>query len=89
MDTSKVKKEEKVHPEAGRVAISRGNGAAYKIQPNGSMKRLSPAETQAVYKELIANPIEKECGVKLSLFYCTECGASRNEPCRKKEEYLR
>ena len=88
MDKSTSKKVRKAHPEAGRVAISR-NGRVYKIQPNGSMKRLTPTETQAVYKELIANPIEKECGVKLSLFYCAECGVSRNEPCRKKEEYLR
>ena len=75
-------------PNAGKIQISR-TGAVYKVLANGSMKRLSPKETKAIYDELAANPVQKECGSTLHFFYCTACGVSRNEPCRKKEEYLR
>lgn len=69
-------------PNAGKIQISR-TGAVYKVLANGSMKRLSPEETKAIYDELAAHPVEKECGATLHFFYCAECGVSRNEPCKR------
>lgn len=69
-------------PNAGKIMFSR-TGALYKVLKSGSMKRLSPEETKAVYDELAANPVQKECGAVLHFFYCTACGVSRHEPCKR------
>jgi hypothetical protein len=52
------------------------------------MKRLKPNEQKAVYDELAANPVQKECGAMLHFFYCAECGVSRHEPCKRLKERL-
>jgi hypothetical protein len=74
-------------PNAGKIMFSR-NGAVYTVQANGSMKRLKPNEQKAVYDELAANPVQKECGAMLHFFYCAECGVSRHEPCKRLKERL-
>ncbi len=76
----------KESPNAGKIQISR-SGAIYQVQKNGSMKRLNPEATKAVYQELADNPVEKECGALLHGFYCNVCGVSRHESCmRVKQE---
>jgi hypothetical protein len=70
--------------DAGKMLISRG-GAIYQVQKNGSMKRLSDEATVAIYAELAENPVEMECGAILHRFYCSICGCTRKESCRKQK----